>query len=106
MAGWRQVPAPLKRLQIFRDVDADPACRTSTSAPPPPCPASPIDRIDKALRQRGKVAELALGFGGGVGALAAMGADYGMYLPEDEAKEVVERWRAANPWCVRFWGNA
>ena len=54
------------------------------------------------LRQKGKIAELALGYGGSVGALKAMGAlNYG--LQEDELKPLVDAWRLANPNIVRFW---
>ncbi|MBQ9612752.1 MAG: DNA polymerase, partial [Lachnospiraceae bacterium] len=54
------------------------------------------------LRQRGKVAELALGYGGSVGALKAMGAlDYGM--SEDELQPLVNMWRSANPRIVEYW---
>lgn len=54
------------------------------------------------LRQKGKIAELALGYGGSVGALKAMGAlNYG--LQEDELKPLVDAWRQANPSIVRFW---
>jgi len=54
------------------------------------------------LRQKGKIAELALGYGGSVGALKAMGAlDMGM--PEEELSPLVSAWRAANPHIVRFW---
>jgi DNA polymerase len=55
------------------------------------------------LRQRGKVMELALGFAGGVGAFAAMGRNYGVYLPESDVRRMVDAWRRANPWSVRFW---
>jgi DNA polymerase len=95
----------LQRLQIFRDVDNDPSVPDIYTRSAADISGVPVAEIDKMLRQRGKVAELALGFGGGVGALAAMGASYGLYLPPDEAKQVVERWRKANPWCVRFWGK-
>jgi hypothetical protein len=44
-------------------------------------------------------------FGGGVGALLAMAANYHMHLTEMEAKAAVERWRGANPWASRFWGR-
>ena len=54
-------------------------------------------------RQMGKVAELSLGYGGGVGAFNAMGRNYGVFLPAHRAKAVVDRWRAANHWCVDFW---
>ena len=54
------------------------------------------------MRQRGKVAELALGFLGGVGALQAMAAGYGMHFTDDEARPIVDGWRAANPWAASF----
>ena len=55
-----------------------------------------------ALRQKGKVAELALGYGGSVGALEAMGA-LKMGLSEDELPEIVRLWRAASPAITRLW---
>lgn len=54
------------------------------------------------LRQKGKIAELALGYGGSVGALTAMGA-LDMGLTEDELQPLVNSWRAANPHIVQFW---
>lgn len=54
------------------------------------------------LRQKGKISELALGFGGSVGALTAMGA-LEMGLVEDELKPLVYAWRDANPNIVNFW---
>ncbi|WP_417573414.1 DNA polymerase [Phascolarctobacterium faecium] len=54
------------------------------------------------LRQKGKIAELALGYGGSVGALKAMGA-LDMGLSEEELQPLVDSWRAANPNIVRFW---
>lgn len=54
------------------------------------------------LRQKGKIAELALGYGGSVGALKAMGA-LDMGLEEEELQPLVDSWRAANPNIVRFW---
>lgn len=54
-------------------------------------------------RQVGKVQELALGFAGGVGAFAAMGRNYGVHIPEAQAKRIVDAWRRANPWSVPFW---
>jgi DNA polymerase len=54
-------------------------------------------------RQVGKVQELALGFAGGVGAFAAMGRAYGVHFEEAQARRIVEAWRRANPWSVRFW---
>lgn len=64
----------------------------------------PIEKIDKGspLRQKGKIAELALGYGGSVGALKSMGAlEKG--LAEDELQPIVNAWRAANQKIVSFW---
>lgn len=54
------------------------------------------------LRQKGKIAELALGYGGSVGALKSMGA-IEMGLAEEELQPLVDYWRSANPNIVRFW---
>lgn len=54
------------------------------------------------LRQKGKIAELALGYGGSVGALKSMGA-IEMGLSEEELQPLVDSWRSANPNIVRFW---
>ncbi len=64
----------------------------------------PIDEITKGspLRQKGKIAELALGYGGSVGALKAMGA-LEMGLLENELQPLVTAWRSANPNIVRLW---
>ncbi len=61
------------------------------------------DEIDDHMRQVGKVAELALGFGGAVGAFSSMGRGYGVVLPEASVKEIVAKWRVQNAWCVAFW---
>ena len=58
--------------------------------------------VNGNLRQKGKIAELALGYGGSVGALKAMGA-LEMGLSEEELQPLVDSWRAANPNIVRFW---
>ena len=57
--------------------------------------------VNGELRQRGKVAELACGYQGGVGAMKQM--DKGGTIPEDELQAVVEQWRAANPRIVKLW---
>jgi DNA polymerase len=64
----------------------------------------PIEEITKGspLRQKGKIAELALGYGGSVGALKAMGA-LDMGLTEDELQPLVTVWRTANPNITRLW---
>lgn len=54
------------------------------------------------LRQKGKIAELACGYGGSVGALKAMGA-LDMGIPEEELGNLVQSWRSANPHIVDFW---
>ena len=58
--------------------------------------------INGELRPKGKIAELALGYGGSVGALKAMGA-IEMGLKEGELKPLVESWRVANPNITKFW---
>ena len=58
--------------------------------------------INGHLRQKGKIAELALGYGGSVGALKAMGA-LDMGLAEEELQPLVDAWRASNPNITRFW---
>lgn len=56
-------------------------------------------------RQQGKVAILACGFAGGVGAFAAMGRIYNVILPESDAIRTVQAWRRANPWAPYFWSK-
>jgi len=64
----------------------------------------PVEKhgVNGHLRQKGKIAELALGYGGSVGALKAMGA-LEMGLTEDELPLLVDAWRQANPNIVKFW---
>lgn len=64
----------------------------------------PVEKhgINGHLRQKGKIAELALGYGGSVGALKAMGA-IEMGLTEDELQPLVQAWRDANPNITRLW---
>ena len=66
-----------------------------------------INEITKEseLRQKGKIAELALGYQGGVGALVSMGA-YNMNLCESELIEIVKAFRSSNPNIVKLWNNA
>lgn len=58
--------------------------------------------VNGHLRQKGKIAELALGYGGGVGALKAMGA-LDMGIPEEELQSLVDAWRQSNPHIVSMW---
>ena len=60
------------------------------------------DGINGELRAKGKIAELALGYGGSVGALIGMGA-LDMGLSEDELQPLVDSWRSSNPNIVSFW---
>lgn len=64
----------------------------------------PVEKhgINGHLRQKGKIAELALGYGGSVGALKAMGA-LEMGLQEEELKPLVDAWRTSNPMIVKLW---
>lgn len=64
----------------------------------------PVEKhgVNGHLRQKGKIAELALGYGGSVGALKAMGA-IEMGLTEDELPPLVQAWRQTNPNIVKFW---
>ncbi|WIK90426.1 DNA polymerase [Winkia neuii] len=66
----------------------------------------PVEKhgINAELRQKGKIAVLACGYGGSVGALKAMGA-LGMGLAEHELKPIVDAWRAANPHIVQLWAD-
>ena len=57
--------------------------------------------VNGELRQKGKVAELACGYQGGVGAMKRM--DKGGTIPEDELQSVVDQWRSANPRVVKLW---
>lgn len=64
----------------------------------------PVEKhgVNGHLRQKGKIAELALGYGGSVGALKAMGA-LEIGLSEDELQPLVDMWRNSNPNIVQFW---
>ena len=64
----------------------------------------PVEKhgVNSHLRQKGKIAELALGYGGSTGALKAMGA-LEMGLTEDELQPLVDSWRASNPKITKLW---
>lgn len=63
----------------------------------------PHDITSEERQGYGKVTVLSLGFGGGVGALQAMAASYGVSFTEDEAQRIVRQWRDGNPWARRIW---
>jgi DNA polymerase bacteriophage-type len=92
-------------LDVFRAHDADPTrpdLYTTTAADI--LHKDDLSGITKPERQTGKVATLALGFGGSVGALKKMALNYRVHFDEEEAKRVVTAWRTANPWASEFWG--
>ena len=63
----------------------------------------PESEVTPDQRQIGKVAILACGFGGGLGAFSAMGRAYGLSMSESDAQRTVDAWRRANQWAVRYW---
>ena len=63
----------------------------------------PEAEVGKDKRQIGKVAILACGFGGGLGAFGAMSRAYGLNLSESDARRTVDAWRRANQWAVNYW---
>ena len=64
----------------------------------------PVEKhgVNSHLRQKGKIAELALGYGGSIGALKSMGA-LEMGLPEEDLQPLVDAWRSSNPHITQFW---
>jgi DNA polymerase len=88
-------------LDIFRANDRDPSLPDIYTVA-----AADIlhkNEITKAERNVGKVATLALGFGGSVGALQSMALAYRIHLDAAEARRIVDAWREANPWAREFW---
>ena len=88
------------RLQAFRD-GKDIYCETASQMYHVPVVKH---GVNGDLRQKGKVAELACGYQGGVGAMKQM--DRGGSIPEEELQSVVDQWRQANPRIVKLWRTA
>ena len=63
----------------------------------------PYEEVQKPQRQIGKVAELALGYQGAMGAFNAMAAGYGVRVPDNEVSDIVEKWRDSRPFTTRLW---
>lgn len=86
------------RMKVFAD-DGDIYCASASQMF-----KVPVEKhgVNGHLRQKGKIAELALGYGGGAAALASMGA-LEMGLAEEELPELVKMWRASNPAITAFW---
>lgn len=87
------------RMDVFAKEKADIYCESASAMF-----GVPVEKhgINGHLRQKGKIAELALGYGGSVGALKAMGA-LEMGLEESELQPLVNKWRGANPSITAFW---
>ncbi len=110
-ADWDQIEARVlpwladsklskKKLKLYRDgVDV----YVHTAAAIDEC--EPEDVTDDQRQSLGKVPELALGFGGGPGALSAMARNYGVHFTEDEKKDIVQKWRKENVWARHFWSE-
>ena len=93
-----QSPGGEAKLDLYRnDIDTYRVAAMAIFA------LSAPESVSDSQRQVGKVAELALGFGGGVGALMAMARGYGVALTTDEAKRIVATWRSQNAWAQDFW---
>ena len=93
-----------KVLDIFRANDRDPSLPDIYTIAAAEILHKHPGEVTKAERAIGKVAVLALGFGGSVGALKAMALGYRISLDDAEARRVVTTWREANPWAREFWG--
>jgi DNA polymerase len=91
-------------LDIFRASDRDPSLPDSYTVAAADIFHNNPSQITKSERQIGKVATLALGFGGSVGALLAMALAYRIHLDAAEARRIVDAWREANSWAREFWG--
>jgi DNA polymerase bacteriophage-type len=99
-------PEADKRLDIFRAVDRGEEkydIYTRTAAQLSGLPLA--EAKESSIRQRGKVAELAAGFGGGANALLSMAASYGLHMTPEEAATAIKVWRENNQWAPRFWGK-
>lgn len=86
------------RLEVFKN-DGDIYCASASEMFKVPVVKH---GINGHLRQKGKIAELALGYGGSVGALTSMGA-LKMGIAQEELQPLVDRWRQSNPHITKLW---
>jgi DNA polymerase len=93
-----------KVLDIFRASDRDPSQPDIYTLASAGILHKDPRAITKTERAIGKVAVLALGFGGSVSALKNMALNYRIHLEDSEARRIVDAWRDANPWARAFWG--
>ena len=93
-----------KVLDIFRANDRDPTRPDIYTLAAADILHKDPSAVTKTERSIGKVAVLALGFGGSVGALQRMALNYRISLEDAEARRIVAAWREANPWAREFWG--
>jgi DNA polymerase len=98
-------PGAEKVLDSFRANDRDPSRPDVYSIAAADILHADPQAVTKAERGIGKVATLALGFGGSVGALQRMAPSYRISLDDSAARRIVEAWRAANSWAAAFWGG-
>jgi hypothetical protein len=91
-------------LNIFRASDRDPTLPDIYTVNAAGIVHKDPRAVTKAERGIGKVAVLALGFAGSVGALQNMALNYRIHLDDAEARRIVDAWREANPWAPEFWG--
>jgi DNA polymerase len=91
-------------LDIFRANDLDPTRPDIYTVAAADILRKDPGAVTKTERSIGKVATLALGFGGSLGALQRMALNYRIHLEDAEARRIVDAWRAANPWAREFWG--
>jgi DNA polymerase len=97
-------PEAERVLDIFRANDRDPTRPDVYTVAAADILHKQPSEITKVERGIGKVACLALGFGGSVGALQRMALAYRVHLEDSEARRIVNAWREANPWARAFWG--
>src|SRR5262249_869871 len=103
---WLAASADAERvLDIFRANDRDPTRPDIYTVAIADILHKDPRAIATSERQIGKVATLALGFGGSVGALLAMALGYPIHPDAAEARHIVDAWREANPWAQEFWGT-